>query len=144
MSDQSDTHETAAPLRANSPSGAGDPAPLRVLLVEDHSDTGTVMARLLRRSGHTVVHAESMAGAVKAWEAEHYDLLISDLGLPDGNGLDLMRRIRDRHPGVPGICMSGFGMDSDVEASRAAGFNEHLIKPVDMQQLHAAIRRLTT
>lgn len=135
--------DSGAPFGAE---GRADPAEsdhLRILLVEDHSDTGMVMARLLRRSGHMVSHAENLTGAMKAWEAQPFDLLISDLGLPDGSGLDLMRRIQARHPGVPGICMSGFGMESDVDASRAAGFTEHFTKPVDMQQLYAAIQRLT-
>jgi signal transduction histidine kinase/CheY-like chemotaxis protein len=114
----------------------------RILLVEDHGDTGRVMARLLRRAGYTVVHAETVGAALEAWASESFDLVVSDLGLPDGSGLDLMRQLREQDGRVPGICMSGFGMESDVRASQEAGFAEHLIKPVDMQQLHAAIRRL--
>ena len=100
------------------------------------------MARLLRRAGYTVAHAETVGAALEAWAGESYDLVVSDLGLPDGSGLDLMRQLREQDARVPGICMSGFGMESDVRASQEAGFSEHLIKPVDMQQLHAAIRRL--
>jgi signal transduction histidine kinase/ActR/RegA family two-component response regulator len=124
------------------PAPAAELQPLRVLLVEDHGDTGMVMARLLRRAGHEVVHAQSIHDAWSAWETKRFDMVISDLGLPDGSGLDLMRRIREQDPAVPGVCMSGFGMESDVQDSRAAGFAEHLIKPIDMQQLHAAVRRL--
>ncbi len=131
---------SAAPTENQS--SKGDVSRARVLLVEDHLDTGRIIARLLRRSGHTVVHAETVSAAWSAWESEQFDLIVSDLGLPDGSGLDLMRRIREADSGVPAICMSGFGMESDVSASRDAGFTEHLIKPVDMTQLHAAIRRL--
>jgi signal transduction histidine kinase/CheY-like chemotaxis protein len=127
---------------AAGPAATTEPMGARVLLVEDHGDTGRVMARLLRRHGHTVVHAETVASALAAWEAGPFQLVVSDLGLPDGSGLELMRWLRERDGAVPGICMSGFGMESDVQASREAGFAEHLIKPVDMQQLHATIRRL--
>ena len=119
-----------------------DGSALRILLVEDHRDTGMVMARLLRRSGYHVVHAQSVADAVHATREDNFDLLVSDLGLPDGSGLELIKQLRTDQPSIRGICMSGFGMESDIEASRAAGFEEHLIKPVDMQQLHAAIRRV--
>jgi DNA-binding NtrC family response regulator len=101
-----------------------------------------VMARLLKRAGFQVVYAESVEKAWAAWQAGEFDLVVSDIGLPDGTGLDLMRRIREVRPTATGVCMSGFGMESDLEASRQAGFAEHLIKPVDMQQMQAAIRRL--
>jgi signal transduction histidine kinase/BarA-like signal transduction histidine kinase len=114
----------------------------RLLLVEDHADTGRVMARLLKRAGFQVVYAESVEKAWAAWQAGEFDLVVSDIGLPDGTGLDLMRKIREVRPTATGVCMSGFGMESDLEASRQAGFAEHLIKPVDMQQMQAAIRRL--
>ena len=70
-----------------------------------------------------------------------FDLIISDLGLPDGSGLDVMRQLRDRYAGRA-IALTGYGMESDIAASRAAGFAEHLTKPVDLAALDAAIRRV--
>jgi len=67
-------------------------------------------------------------------------VLVSDLGLPDGSGYDVIRRVR-AHQIVPGIAMSGYGMDNDVRRTREAGFTEHLVKPIDVPQLIAAIRR---
>jgi PAS domain S-box-containing protein len=117
---------------------------LRILLVEDNADTLRVMARLLGRRGHRVTTADGITAALKAAKEAEFDLLISDLGLPDGNGLDLIRLIReDQTRTFPGIALSGFGMDEDVRRSREAGFAEHLIKPIDFTSLDQAIRRIT-
>jgi signal transduction histidine kinase/CheY-like chemotaxis protein len=113
---------------------------LSILLVEDHPDTALALARLLRGFGWQVRVAETVADAIAAADAEHFDLLISDIGLPDGNGLDLMRQLRAKRP-VRGICLSGFGMEEDVRNSRDAGFIEHLTKPVNVAQLRRAIDR---
>jgi CheY-like chemotaxis protein len=82
--------------------------------------------------------AGSVAEALKAAEGADFDVLVSDLGLPDGTGCELMRQIRDRHP-LRGIAMSGYGMEEDVRRSREAGFSEHLVKPVDIASLERAI-----
>lgn len=117
-------------------------AKLRILLVEDHGDTGRVLARLIRNDGHELVHAETAGQALAEFQAGRFDLLVSDLGLPDENGLELMRKLRARQPDLPGICLSGYGMEDDVQACRAAGFHEHLTKPVEMQRMRAAISRV--
>ena len=86
-----------------------------------------------------------MVGAETARElaaGQHFDLVISDLGLPDGSGLDLMRQLRETWH-LPGIALSGFGSEDDVAASTAAGFTEHITKPVDWERLRRAIERLT-
>ena len=67
--------------------------------------------------------------------------MVSDLGLPDGSGLDVMRALLVRRP-VLGVALSGFGAESDVRASREAGFQRHLVKPVDLSQLIDAIEAL--
>jgi signal transduction histidine kinase/ActR/RegA family two-component response regulator len=115
--------------------------PLRILLVEDHADTSRAMARLLRQAGHTVETAANVAQATAAFERRPYDLIVSDLGLPDESGLVLMRRLREMHSGVAGICLSGYGTDDDLRACQEAGFSEHLTKPVDVGRLHAAVAR---
>jgi PAS domain S-box-containing protein len=114
---------------------------LRLLLVEDHPDTALALSSLLGRAGYAVLTAADVAGAVATAEREPFDLLICDLGLPDGNGHDVIGRVR-AHRIVPAIAMSGYGMDEDVRRSREAGFTEHLVKPIDVQQLIAAIRRV--
>jgi len=117
--------------------------PLRILLVEDNPDTLRVMSRLLRGRGHAVTAADGLAAATRAAEGESFDLLVSDLGLPDGSGLDLIRRLGAIRP-IPGIALSGYGMDDDVKRSREAGFSEHLTKPIDFPKLEAAILRVAS
>ncbi|HYE18611.1 MAG TPA: response regulator, partial [Tepidisphaeraceae bacterium] len=121
--------------------------PARVLLVEDHEHTANVMARMLKKAGHAVEWAGDVAAALAAAEqaagaGTPFDLVISDLGLPDRSGLELMVELKRRHTdGLRGIALSGFGMEEDVRQSLAAGFAHHLTKPVSMAQLHATIRR---
>ncbi len=117
------------------------PPQITLLLVEDHADTARTLTRLLRRAGFAVIAAHDVASAVAAIEREPFDLLVSDLGLPDGTGYEVMRAARRRRI-VPGIAMSGYGMDEDVRRSLEAGFGEHLVKPVSIPQLIAAIRRV--
>jgi two-component system, chemotaxis family, CheB/CheR fusion protein len=117
---------------------------LRILLVEDHEDTRTTLQRLLTRRGHHVFAARTIAEAVSIGSREPIDLLVSDIGLPDGSGTDLMRSLRTGHPGIKGIALSGFGLEEDVDASIRAGFAEHLTKPLNLQQLEDAIERLVT
>ena len=116
--------------------------PRKVLLVEDHADTSKILSRLLSSVGHEVKTAASVAEAIEAAGRERFDLVISDIGLPDGSGLDLMRRLGESYP-VQGIALSGFGMDTDLERSREAGFAEHLTKPINFQQLASVIERLS-
>jgi two-component system CheB/CheR fusion protein len=117
-------------------------APLRILLVEDHADTANVLRRLLTKDGHSVRIAESVAAGLAYIELESYDILISDLGLPDGNGTQLVAEAIKRQPEIKGIAMSGFGMEEDIKASLAAGFSQHLVKPVDMDILRSLVMEL--
>ena len=116
---------------------------LRVLLVEDHPDTREVLARLLDAANYRVKTASSVAAALQLAAAERFDVVVSDLGLPDGTGYDLMKQLRDRH-GIKGIALSGYGMDQDQRRSREVGFLDHVIKPVNVTQLVAVIQRIVS
>jgi CheY-like chemotaxis protein len=116
---------------------------LRILLVEDHADTAEAMADLLFLNGHQVSTAGSVAEALTLVASADgaFDFVISDLGLPDGSGLDLMRELSARH-GLRGIALSGYGMEEDIRQSLEAGFLKHLTKPVDLPALQATLREV--
>jgi CheY-like chemotaxis protein len=118
--------------------------PLRILLVDDHVDTLKVLRRILEGSGHSVTSAAGVMEATRAAEGNEFDLIISDIGLPDGTGLDIVRSVRARNSGVPAIAITGFGMEQDIRNSEEAGFSAHLTKPVDMASLERAIAELTS
>ncbi len=135
-----------APAPRTEPGAAAGGRPLHILLVEDHPDTAEAMAELLRLDGHRVTVATSVAAARAAADAAladggGLDLVISDLGLPDGTGHELMRGLAGR--GLAAIALSGFGAAEDRDASRDAGFRLHLTKPVDLKTLRQAIRSLS-
>src|SRR5687768_2821701 len=114
----------------------------RILLVEDHDDTVRAMARLLDLSGFAVHTAGNVANALKLCDKHEFDLLIADVGLPDGTGYDLMREVISRRCTSKGIAVSGYGTEKDVELSLRAGFSMHLVKPVPFDKLRDAIRRV--
>jgi len=136
---------TAKPPRTPSslprPEHHPPPTSLRVLLVEDNRDNAAAIAELLRVHGHSVQVADSVQQALRAGEQD-FDVLVSDIGLPDGSGQDLMRALRARRP-VRGIAFSGYGAAEDVRRSAEAGFDRHLTKPIDPDQLLEAINTLT-
>jgi Signal transduction histidine kinase len=113
---------------------------LRILLVDDHKDTCTALEKLLVRRGYLVAATHNMRSAMEAAVRNQFDLLISDIALPDGNGMELMMQVRAISK-IPGIAISGFGNNGDIEKSLEAGFAEHLIKPVKLDALEAAIER---
>jgi len=114
----------------------------RILLVEDHATTAALMARLLRKRGHQVELAYTKADAITIGLREEFDIVISDLGLPDGNGFEVMEALRSNSP-VVGIALTGYGMEADVARSLQAGFRLHLTKPVDAQKLLQAIELIS-
>jgi len=113
----------------------------RVLVVDDHRDTCTGMKMMLERRGYEITVAHSAEQAVEKAHERDFDLLISDIGLPDRSGYDLMRELRESK-GLPGIALSGFGSEHDISKARAAGFAEHLTKPINFEQLEEAIQNL--
>ena len=134
-----ENHDTTAGHAAPASSAAAPQ--IRVLIVEDHPDTGRTLARLLRRKGFAVTLAGDIATALATLGGGAFDVLVSDVGLPDGTGHELMARVRATYP-LPAIAMSGYGMEEDVRRSHEAGFSEHLVKPIDITQLIAAIQRI--
>jgi signal transduction histidine kinase/CheY-like chemotaxis protein len=118
------------------------PRMLRILLVDDHEDTCDALERLLVRRGHLVAATHNVRSALETAVRDQFDLLISDISLPDGSGLDLMLQLH-AFSTIPGIAISGFGNNGDIERSLQAGFSDHLVKPVKLEKLEAAIARAT-
>lgn len=117
--------------------------PRRVLLVEDHEPTREALARLLRRRNYEVVVAGTVDDAREFLAAQSVDLLVSDIGLPDGSGIQVMAEARQRY-NLQGIALTGYGMAEGIERSRLAGFGAHLTKPIRVESLEAALAAVTT
>ena len=113
---------------------------LKILFVDDHHDTCAALKKLLARRGHLVAVAHDVRSAMQAAVRNKFDLLISDIALPDGTGMDLMMQMH-AIANIPGIAISGFGNNGDIERSLQAGFSEHLIKPIKLGNLEAAMER---
>jgi DNA-binding response OmpR family regulator len=112
---------------------------LRLLLVEDHASTSNTLESLLGRRGFRVTTAASLAEARAAAARDSFDILISDLGLPDGDGYGLLAEFRRKQPRLIGVALSGYGTDDDCARSRAAGYASHLTKPVAIDALNLVI-----
>ncbi len=115
---------------------------LQILLVEDHHDTARTMARLLTTLGHCATVAHSKADALRAAAEQRFDLLICDIGLPDGSGLDLLGEISHGQAPAHAVALTGYGMEEDVQRSRAAGFEEHLIKPINFDRIVSLLQKV--
>jgi two-component system, chemotaxis family, CheB/CheR fusion protein len=128
------------------------PVGRNILLVDDHLDTNDALKILLERRGYKVKTATTLRAALDLARTESFDLLISDIGLPDGSGLDLIQRLREwkssgqlKHIGeLRAIAMSGYCTEQDIERSRRAGFLQHLTKPINFPQLEAVVRDVLT
>jgi PAS domain S-box-containing protein len=143
--DQGATFHLELPLDATAAAPPADPttpapaaAARRILVVEDHEPTRKTLERLLKRRGYEVTIAETVAQARKIASSATFDLMISDLGLPDGSGHDLAVEF-NRDYAMKAIALSGYGMEDDVRRSKVAGFLAHITKPVDIEELHDAI-----
>ncbi len=134
--------ETVAPVSETTDAGTGAARSLHLLLVDDHSDTRNVLSRLLTRCGHKVATADSARAALRHLESERFDGLISDVGLPDASGNDLIREAKRKQQALKGIALSGFGTQEDVRRSLEAGFDYHLTKPVDFQELRTLLQKI--
>jgi PAS domain S-box-containing protein len=114
---------------------------LHILLVEDHEDSAEVMSRFLREKGYDVRTCATLAEALAAANDQPFDLVLCDIGLPDGTGIDLIRSLRQRSS-VPAVALTGFGMDDDIDLYKQSGFDAHLTKPVNFQKLEILIGHL--
>ncbi|MDP9097948.1 MAG: ATP-binding protein [Verrucomicrobiota bacterium] len=125
------------------------PASLQVLIVDDHAETLPVLFTLLSKRGYKVAAAVSFQRALEILEGERFDVLgavrcsISDIGLPDGDGKDLIRAAKHRQA-LKGIALSGFGMEDDRRNSRESGFDYHLTKPIEFQELESVLREIAS
>lgn len=129
---------------ASSPDAATEKPAARkghLLVVDDHHDTCLGMKMLLERRGYQITLAHTADQAIEKAQAEKFDLLISDIGLPDRSGYELMKELQATNS-LRGIALSGFGMEHDINKARAAGFSEHLTKPINFDRLDEAIRSL--
>ncbi len=113
--------------------------PLRILIVDDHVDTRALLSRLLRIDGHTVLTAGTAGEAIAVAADNPFDLLLSDLSLPDRSGLELMREIRKLGGNVRGIALTGMDAPEYKKACQEAGFAAFLRKPLDLKTLLAEI-----
>ena len=138
MQTLSPTEVNIAPPKASSEASQQG---FKILLVDDHRDTCVALEKLLIRRGHLVAATHDVRSAMEATARNKFDLLISDIALPDGTGMDLMMQVR-AISNIPGIAMSGFGNNGDIERSLQAGFSEHLVKPIRLDDLEAAIERV--
>ena len=115
--------------------------PLRLLVVEDHVDSAELLAELLQHAGHTVRVATTVSDAIAAASEQPFDVVLSDVGLPDATGYELMEQLRERFA-MKGIAVTGSARASDIERGRQAGFAVHLTKPFSLHKLQQALDEL--
>jgi signal transduction histidine kinase len=125
------------------PPAAGAPRFTKILLVEDHEPTRKALEALLRQRGYDVKSSASLAEARALAAAHPFEVLVSDIGLPDGNGSDLMADLKEKY-GMRGVALTGYGMEEDIDRSRNAGFTVHLTKPILVQSLDKALAELNS
>ncbi len=115
--------------------------PLSILLVEDHADTALAIRSFLTGMGHSVRVADSVEAAIKEVIAHQFEIIISDVGLPDGNGVSLIHGIR-RFCKTPALALTGYSSDEDAARCMRAGFDMHLAKPVGPEKLQDVLKTL--
>ena len=132
----------AIPESSDAPRSIAKRRSVRLLLVEDHEDTNQSLTRMLRRRGYEVHPANDIRSALDIATRKQFDVLVSDIGLPDGSGIDLLKALRAKRD-VFGIALSGYGMEEDIRRSGEAGFSHHLVKPVDLNKLDSIIQEMS-
>ncbi|PYJ32220.1 MAG: hybrid sensor histidine kinase/response regulator [Verrucomicrobia bacterium] len=112
--------------------------PLRILLVEDHRDTRHMLSRLLTHFGHQVLTADNIRNALNIIASENVEVLLCDIGLPDGTGYEVIAEAK-RKRRIKAVAITGFGTEEDIRRSKGAGFDFHLVKPVDVHELQTIL-----
>ena len=112
--------------------------PLRILLVEDHDDTRVTLSRLLTHFGHQISVAASKQVALEMIATKNFDVVLSDIALPDGDGYDVISQAKQKQA-VKGVALTGFDRDEDIRRGKEAGFDFHLSKPVDFHELRTVL-----
>jgi len=129
---------SAPPVPASAPAAQARDR-VRMLLVEDNEDAAYAMSLSLEYMGYEVTHAATLREGIAAGRDGHFDVVVTDLGLPDGSGLELGSALAGR---APLIALSGFGSAEDIARSIAAGFSAHLVKPTDPDDVHAMVGKV--
>ena len=114
---------------------------LRILVVEDHGETLRVLARLLDHFGHEISLANGAQSALKIVESKEFDVVLSDIGLPDGSGYEVIAQAKRKQP-VKGVALTGLDKEEDIRRSKEAGFDFHLAKPVDFHELRTILAQV--
>src|SRR5262245_12666657 len=133
----------SAAIGVNHRVGGKTSKPLRILLVEDHMDTRRTLSRLLTHFGHNVVTADNVEGAMDIMGSDNVDAVLCDIGLPDGSGYEVAAQARAKGH-IKAIALTGFGTEQDVQRSKEAGFDFHLIKPINFQELRSVLEQAGT
>ncbi len=136
-----DTAAKGDATELDSPGRSKPPKPLRVLLVEDHRDTRRMLSRLLTHFGHQVLTADNVRSALDIVGSGEIDVLVCDIGLPDGSGYEVVSQTRRARP-IKAVALTGFGTEEDLRRSKEAGFDFHLVKPVDFHELQTILDKL--
>ena len=129
---------TSGPAVAPAAQSRRDPSSLRVLLLEDHEDTARVLAKVLQQMGYEVETCSTVATACQKLKEMKFDVILSDIGLPDGSGIDFIKAAREICQ-TPAVALSGYGMAEDIDRCLQAGFEEHLTKPIDIDRLQKTL-----
>lgn len=114
---------------------------LRILVVEDHSDTLQALSRLLSRFGHEISVADTAENALNMIDSKEFDVVLCDIALPDGNGYDVIAEAKRRRA-VKAVALTGFNTTDDIKRSQEAGFDFHLTKPVDFHELRSVLGQI--
>ena len=114
---------------------------LRILVVEDHGETLQTLSRLLTHFGHEISMADGAQSALEIVESKEFDVVLSDIGLPDGSGYDIIAQAKRKQP-VKGVALTGFDSEEDFRRSKEAGFDFHLTKPIDFHELRTVLAQV--
>ena len=139
----SETHSTSSSKSASVADGTITRArELRILFVEDHADSRRIIANLLNHSGYNVSVADCAGTALHMLNTQKFDVIVSDIGLPDGSGYALIMLAKQCQASIIAVALSGFSAEQDIRFSREVGFDFYLTKPVDFHELRTVLNQV--